>query len=192
VSCDFCRRELEPAHNHLLDPKARELRCACPGCASLFTALPLSRWKRVAHRLQLLSDFRLTDAGWASLGLPIDLAFFVRSTAAGRIVAFYPGPAGATESELALPAWTALAADNPVLTALAPDVEALLVNRTGPAREHYLVSVDECYRLVGLIRLRWRGLIGGTEAWAEIARFFDGLRERAAERVPAAESRGAA
>jgi hypothetical protein len=183
---------LEPAHDHLLDPKARELRCACPACANLFTALPISRWKRVAHRVQLLSDFQLTDAGWASLGLPIDLAFFVRSTAAGRVVAFYPSPAGATESELALPAWEAVAAENSVLTALAPDVEALLVNHTGPAREHYLVSIDECYRLVGLIRLRWRGLIGGTEAWAEIGGFFDGLRERAGEHVPAAESRGAA
>jgi hypothetical protein len=38
--------------------------------------------------------------------------------------------------------------------------------------------MDECYSLVGLIRMRWRGLSGGREVWEEIARFFEQLRER--------------
>ena len=66
---------------------------------------------------------------WESLQLPINLAFFLPSTPAGRVVAFYPSPAGATESLVPLEAWQTLIDDNPVLGNLHPDVEALLVNR---------------------------------------------------------------
>jgi hypothetical protein len=59
------------------------------------------------------------------------------------------------------------------------DVEALLVNPARGASEHYLVPIDECYKLVGVIRTRWRGFSGGREVWDEIARFFEGLRLRA-------------
>ena len=59
------------------------------------------------------------------------------------------------------------------------DVEALLVNRVGSTRDYFLVPVDECYRLVGLIRLHWHGLSGGSLVWGEISSFFDSLRRRA-------------
>ena len=42
-------------------------------------------------------------------------------------------------------------------------------------REHWLVPIDDCYELVGLIRTRWRGFGGGEEVWDAIARFFDDL-----------------
>src|SRR5256885_192446 len=59
----------------------------------------------------------------------------------------------------------------------------LLVNRLGAARgyatpEYYLLPIDECFRLVGLIRAQWRGFGGGSELWAEIEKFFAGLKER--------------
>jgi hypothetical protein len=60
-----------------------------------------------------------------------------------------------------------------------PDVEALLVNRVRETREYYLVPIDACYKLVGLIRAHWRGLSGGAEVWHEIKHFFDELKERA-------------
>jgi hypothetical protein len=59
-----------------------------------------------------------------------------------------------------------------------PDVEALLVHRARGAREAWLVPVDACYRLVGVIRAHWKGFSGGARVWAEIARFFDDLREK--------------
>jgi hypothetical protein len=59
-----------------------------------------------------------------------------------------------------------------------PDVEALLVNRVGSTHEYFLVPIDECYRLVGLIRANWRGLSGGTEVWKEMKDFFDGLKRK--------------
>ena len=71
---------------------------------------------------------------WEDLRLPIDLAFFFHSTPQGKTVACYPSPAGATESLLDLEAWDDLSRDNPVLAALAPDVEALLVNRVARGR----------------------------------------------------------
>jgi hypothetical protein len=37
------------------------------------------------------------------------------------------------------------------------------------------MPIDECYRLVGLIRLNWRGLSGGSEVWEEVDKFFEQL-----------------
>jgi hypothetical protein len=130
----------------------------------------------------MLTDFRLTDEQWEDLRLPINLAFFVRSTAAGRVQAYFPSPAGATESLLTLDAWDALVAENPVLGALEPDIEALLVNRLNRECAAYRVSIDECYMLVGLIRTRWRGLSGGTEVWDEIGSYFTALDGRSQPR----------
>ena len=107
------------------------------------------------------------------------MAFFVRSTAAGRVQAFYPSPMGPTESALELDAWAALEAANPILATLEPDVEALLVNRARGARRHWIAPIDDCYALVGVIRTHWRGLTGGAEVWREIARCFEGLDRRA-------------
>src|SRR3981081_695799 len=63
------------------------------------------------------------------------------------------------------------------------DVEALLVNRVGhvsgfAAPEYYLLPIDECYKLVGLIRANWRGVSGGTEVWQEVGRVFAGVKPR--------------
>jgi hypothetical protein len=85
---------------------------------------------------------------------------------------------GPTESLLKLRSWEELERCNSVLQRMERDVEALLMNRVRGAREHFLVPIDECYSLVGLIRMRWRGLSGGREVWDEIARFFEELRGR--------------
>jgi hypothetical protein len=119
----------------------------------------------------------MTDAEWEALLIPIGLAFFVNRSPDGRTLAFYPGPAGCTESLLSLDAWKEIAARNPSLNGMEPDTEALLVNRIGGTREHYVVPLDRCYELVGLIRLHWRGLSGGEDAWREIRRFFTALQE---------------
>jgi hypothetical protein len=80
---------------------------------------------------------------------------------------------------LRLDAWEDLERANPVLQSLEPDVEALLVNRARGAREHYIVPIEDPYRLVALIRSRWRGLTGGQEVWEEIENFFARLSEQA-------------
>jgi hypothetical protein len=131
---------------------------------------------RVPQETRMLEGFRLSDAEWDALGIPIGLAFFFYSTPEKRILALYPGPAGPTESLLTLDAWSGIVAHNPVLTELQPDVEALLVNRINGAHEYYAVPIDRCYALVGLIRTHWHGIAGGEEARDAISAFFSDLR----------------
>jgi hypothetical protein len=176
--CELCSAPLAPDHAHLVELAQRRLTCACDACAVLFSNQVASNYRRVPRRVQYLADFRLSDIAWAALQLPIELAFFLHSTPAGRVVALYPSPAGATEALVDPGAWAALVEDNPVLQTLEPDVEALLVNRIGAAREYFRVGVDNCYKLVGLLRQTWRGLSGGPLVWGEIAGFFADLRER--------------
>ncbi len=178
TSCEVCSAPLSEDHSHLVELASRRLCCTCEPCAILFSSPAAPKYRRVPRRVQFLSDFRLTDVQWQALDLPINLAFFLHSTPAGRVVALYPSPAGATEALPPPDAWEALVEENPRLRGLEPDVEALLVNRLGAAPEHYRVGVDHCYALVGLVRTHWRGLSGGMAVWSELGRFFAGLRER--------------
>src|ERR1700694_3752879 len=98
----------------------------------------------------------MTDAQWDRLQVPINMAFFYRSSPAGKVTALYPSPGGVVESLLTLEAWQSFVDDNPLLGELEPDVEALLVNRVGAARDSYRVSIDECFKLAGLLRYHWR------------------------------------
>jgi Family of unknown function (DUF5947) len=177
--CDLCGLELGAVHDHLIEPGHRQLACACPACALLFTGRTDARYKRIPRRVVLLEDFSLTDAEWEGLRLPISLAFVFASTPQGRMVACYPSPAGATESLLELETWTDIRARCPALAGLEPDVEALLVNRTRTPGDYLIVPIDECFKLVGLIRTHWSGLSGGTIVWKEIAAFFAALHDRA-------------
>jgi len=175
--CELCGGELAKDHGHLIDLETRQLNCACEPCSILFAHRGASHYRRVGRTVRRLADFRMSDQEWDALRIPIGLAFFVKSAAEGRVTAFYPGPAGPTESLLALECWSEVAVRNPAVEAMEPDVEALLVNRVGAAREHWMVPIDRCYELAGLIRLHWRGLSGGEEVWREIGAFFERLRE---------------
>ncbi len=179
--CELCGHPIAPKHRHLLDLSKHELMCACRPCSLLFDreAAGGDHYRLLPDRCALVEGFQLDDLGWGSLRIPVKMAFFVRSGATGRMTAFYPSVAGATESLLELESWSQIERDNPVLAELRPDVEALLVNRLGNRGEHFIVGVDECYRLVALVRNHWRGFGGGAAVWTEIARFFDALRARA-------------
>jgi len=177
--CELCGAPISPEHRHLFDDRTEALACACPACALLFTGQARARYRPVPTRVLSLPDVVLDQERWESLDIPVDLAFFVRSTRLGRVVARYPSPAGPTESQLALATWAELEAANPVLARLQPDVEALLVNRVGTAVDNFIAPIDQCYALVGLVRLGWRGLSGGPEVWGAVATFFADLRARA-------------
>jgi Family of unknown function (DUF5947) len=175
--CELCGAAIAPAHRHLLDLDKRELMCSCQACSVLFAseAASAGHFKLVPDRRLRIADLELTDVMWAELRLPVEMAFFFRSTAAERVQAFYPSPMGPTESLLGLEAWLQIERANPILEGMEPDVEALLVNRARGARQQWLVSIDDCYALVGVIRTRWKGLSGGKEVWGEIDRFFEEL-----------------
>lgn len=189
--CEMCSAELRSEHSHLIELTQRRLHCACDACAMLFSGQAGTKYRRVPRDARFLSNFKMTDAEWDGLLIPINLAFFLQNSMDSRVSALYPSPAGATESLLPLEAWSSILEANPVLSELEPDVEALLVNRVGQSRgsapaEYYIVPIDACYKLVGLIRIHWRGLSGGTEVWKQIGNFFTDLRARA--RVVAEES----
>lgn len=195
--CELCGAALGEDHRHLLEPGSRELLCACRPCALLFDreGAAAGRYKLLPERRLRLEGFALSDAVWDELCVPVDMAFFFHSSAAGRVLAYYPSPLGPTESQLPLDAWREIERENPVLADLEEDVEALLADRVRGARRYWLVPLDECYRLIGLIRTRWRGLTGGKEVWREIEGFFRELdeRSRSASRTPrAARQKGAA
>jgi len=179
--CELCSAPLSPTHQHLLDPRTRQISCACDGCVILFCGQEGAHFLRVPRRIRRLVDFRMNDLQWEALMIPISLAFFYRDTAAARVLAMYPSPAGATESLLSLESWEEIVAQNKALQAIEPDVEGFLVNRISSPVEYFIVPIDECYRLVGLIRMHWRGLSGGPEVWKEIQQFFDQLRSRSVE-----------
>lgn len=175
--CELCGDLLGPRHRHLLNLDSRELMCACRPCSLLFDrrAAGGGHYKLVPDRRLLIGDFELDPVMWAELRIPVDMAFFFHDSAAGRVTAYYPGAMGATESLLELPAWEALERANPVLLSLEPDVEALLVNHSRRAEQHFIVPIEDCYRLAGLIRMHWRGLTGGQQVWREIDSFYETL-----------------
>lgn len=183
--CELCSLGLRPDHPHLIELARRKLLCACDACALLFSG-QATKYKRVPRRFCVLFDFHLSDEEWNGLMVPINMAFFFKNSLEDRVIAMYPSPAGATESLLALESWNDILARNPALRGMEPDVEALLVNRLGYSRgysepEYYLLPIDECYKLVGLIRAHWKGLSGGTEVWQQIAEFFKNLKARSVE-----------
>jgi hypothetical protein len=132
----------------------------------------------VPERCLFVPGLRLAESQWERLQIPVNIAFFFHNSSLGRTVAFYPSPAGATESLLPLATWDEVVGANPLLQALEPDVEALLVYRRPTDFECYVAPIDACYELVGRIRRRWKGFHGGEEAWQEIDAFFAALRAR--------------
>jgi hypothetical protein len=179
--CEMCGEVLSDRHGHVVDLDKRSLACTCRACYLLFTheGAAGGHYRAVPEHVLHDPGHPLTDADWNELQIPVAMAFFFYNSALEQIVAGYPSPGGATECELDLAAWERLAAAHPLLARLAPDVEAIFVNRTNEGNEVYLIPIDECYSLVGELRLRWQGFDGGAEVRASLATFLDGLRRRA-------------
>jgi hypothetical protein len=188
--CDQCGELLGEAHHHTIDIVARTLSCSCRACWLLAGARSgTSSRQPVPDRYLAEPHFALTATQWDALQLPVDVAFFLRNSAVGRTIAFYPSPAGATESSLPLEAWADVERANPWVRTARPDVEAVLVRKRASAEagpEAFIVPIDACYDLVGRIRTHWRGFDGGERARAEIERFFSEIRMRTARSSNAA------
>jgi Family of unknown function (DUF5947) len=180
--CEMCAADIGEQHQHVVDLVGRGLMCTCRPCYLLFTAEDAElRYRAVPDRYLSFPGFTLSAGQWDDLEIPVGLAFFFVNSVLGHTVAFYPGPAGATESELPLGAWDRVVAADPGLADLAPDVEALIVRvpERGPGgASAHLVPIDRCYELVGALRTAWRGFDGGQEARALLDGFFADLDRR--------------
>lgn len=171
--CELCGTDVPDEHGHLVDLERRSLMCACRACYLLFTRPDAGRYRAVPRRYLSDPAGPLAAGEWDRLGIPVASAFFLRG--ADGTAAFYPSPAGATECLLDLAAWADLVATRPLLAAAEADVEAVLIRD----RDCYLVPIDACYQLVGLVRRYWQGFDGGEQARARIDEFFAGVRAKA-------------
>ena len=178
--CELCGNPIAEPHSHVVNLSRRNILCTCRACYLLFThqGAAQGRYRAVPDRYLHDPSFQISERRWDALGIPVGMAFFFRNSSLDRTLAFYPSPAGATESELSMESLEALVADNAELATIEPDVEALLVRRRRDAFESYLVPIDACYELVGLVRLHWRGFDGGEEARRAIDAHFERLRAR--------------
>jgi hypothetical protein len=171
--CERCGEPLPESHNHSVDVASRRLACSCRACW-LLSAAHEGAYRAVPDRYLAGPALRLTSAQWDALQVPVDIAFFMFNSIIGRTIAFYPSPAGATESALSLSAWREVEDENPWVRGATPDVEALLVrkNRDDAGYQCFVVPIDACYDLVGRIRLHWNGFDGGERVRTEIDHFF--------------------
>ncbi len=176
--CELCGTPAGPRHGHVVDTENRALMCACRACFLLFTRPDAGggRYRAVPERYLHDPVRPLTTVEWEGLGIPVGAVFFLRG--ADGMSAFYPSPAGATECLLNLDAWAALGTEHPMLAAAEPEVEAILIHSADNTIECFLVPVDLCYQLVGLVRTYWKGFDGGQEAHEAIDEFFTEIRSR--------------
>jgi hypothetical protein len=177
----MCAEPMPDEHGHVVNLDNRSILCACRPCYLLFTQRGAAggRYSAVPDRYLSLPSAALSAAEWDALQIPVAVAFFFCNSDTAQVTAFYPSPAGATESLLDLSTWQSMVAAHPVLASLEPDVEALLVRTGDDGVEGFVVPIDACYELVGHLRLLWRGFDGGAEVHRKIAEYFDGLRARA-------------
>lgn len=176
-TCDLCGLTIPADHRHLLHLVERRIVCACEACWAMRSGE--GDYRPTGNRTLWLPDLQIPDEVWAGFRIPIGLAFFMRSTVTECVVAMYPSPAGATESELHFESWDRMTALNPVLGDLEPDTEGLIVNRLSEPPMYAIAPIDRCYALTGAIKATWEGISGGAGVEQAVRRFFEGLRAEA-------------
>ncbi|MGG8408646.1 DUF5947 family protein, partial [Streptomyces sp. 12297] len=187
-TCELCGVAVaEDGHRHLVETERRALVCACTACALLFDrpGTATGRYRAVPDRYLSDPQRPLDDGAWETLQIPVGVAFLFRNAALERLVALYPSPAGATESELDPATWHDVLGAGRLAALLEPDVEALLLHRAHGRTTCHLVPIDICYELVGRMRLLWQGFDGGAEARDALRVFFERVERRSRALAPA-------
>ncbi len=175
--CDLCGLVIPEEHRHLLHLVERRIICSCEACWAMRAGE--GDYRPVGNRTVWLPDLQIPDDVWASFQIPIGLAFFMQSTVTSCVVAMYPSPAGATESELHFDSWARMCEINPVLSNLESDIEGLIVNRLTDPPMYAIAPIDQCYALTGAIKATWEGISGGTGVDHAVTRFFETLQIKA-------------
>jgi hypothetical protein len=176
-ACDLCGIGIPEDHRHLLALSERRIVCACEACWAMRSGE--GDYRPTGNRTVWLPGLDVPDDLWASFQIPIGLAFFMESTVTACVVAMYPSPGGATESELHFDSWSRMLDLNPVLAGLEPDIEGLIANRLSDPPMYVIAPIDRCYELTGTIKAHWEGISGGSGVHDAVERFFEGLRAKA-------------
>jgi hypothetical protein len=175
--CDLCGVTIPSDHRHLLHLTERRIVCACEACWAMRSGE--GDYRPTGNRTLWLPDLDVPDDLWAAFQIPIGLAFFMRSTITECVVALYPSPAGATESELHFESWGRMLELNPELGDLEPDIEGLVINRLAEPPVYAIAPIDRCYALTGLVKANWEGISGGPGVEQAVTSFFAGVRAQA-------------
>jgi Fe-S cluster biogenesis protein NfuA len=170
--CELCSIGMSEEHRHLIHLGERRILCVCASCWALRSGD--GDYRPVGNRTVRLEEFSLTGEQWAAFGIPIGLAFFMISSVSGSVIALYPSPAGATESELDLEAWADVVAANPGFE-LEPDTEALIVNRLSEPAQALIAPIDAAYGLVGVVKSSWEGISGGAGVTDAVSGYLAGV-----------------
>lgn len=170
--CEFCAQPLPERHEHVLEFATGALSCSCIACALLFDreGQPL---RRVPRDARYLAGFDLDPLEWASLMIPVKLAFIT-----GNDIR-YPSPGGVVTAPLDAELWTSICSCHPELQSLQPGLEALLLNYMERPHQLFITPIDQCYRLAGLVRSAWAGFSGGPEVRRHVHNFCAELRGEA-------------
>jgi hypothetical protein len=176
-ACDLCGVGIAEDHRHLLHLGERRIVCACEACWAMRSGE--GDYRPTGNRTVWLTGLEVPDDLWAGFQIPIGLAFFMESTVTGCIVAMYPSPGGATESELHFESWNRMRSLNPLLETLEPDIEGLIANRMCDPPAYVIAPIDRCYELTGTIKAAWEGISGGPGVQAAVDDFFGDLRAKA-------------
>ena len=173
-ACDLCGVGIAEDHRHLLHLGERRIVCACEACWAMRSGE--GDYRPTGNRTVWLSGLDVPDDLWAGFQIPIGLAFFMESTVTGCIVAMYPSPGGATESELHFESWNRMRELNPALETLEPDIEGLIANRLCDPPIYVIAPIDRCYELTGTVKAAWEGISGGPGVQMAVDGFFETLR----------------
>jgi len=181
--CELCAEAIATEHEHLLEPDARRVFCACGACAQRFVEeqpQKSARYLRVQRGAARLNGLVFDDAVWTELSVPVGLAFFTTRSRTGEVVATFPGRAGLIESFVPLKAWRELERSFTPLKSILPDVEALLVRHTLRHQDYFQVSIDHCYELSGV--LRSTDAPTSSPELGVVQAFFERLADQAGQR----------
>ena len=121
-ACEMCATPIPEEHSHVVNIDTRELMCVCRACYLLFAreGAAQGKFRQVPERYLFDPYFVLDNSQWEQIQIPVSMAFFFYNSSMEAFVAFYPSPAGATESLLDLNAWREVMEANPSFEVSSP------------------------------------------------------------------------
>ncbi|MBB2941033.1 hypothetical protein FB565_000737 [Actinoplanes lutulentus] len=166
--CGVCATRTSTGGLHLVDLAQRSLVRGCADCHQNPGEL-----RPVPDRYLELPGEVTAQETWDDLHVPAGLAFVWRAD--DRLLVCGPAPDRAVEHDLPVTVWERMIKRHPAFATLRPGVEALIIRRAGA----FLVPIDACYELAGLLRTSWRGFDGARDTRGSLTMFFAKLSANA-------------
>ncbi len=166
--CDLCQEQVPDEHRHLYDTDGGEVLCACRACSLLFAGEEAAQGATGWCRGAASASRRSTRPAWACpsawrSSCPPPTARSAAHYPSPRATRCGGGPGGLGRSRGGLPA----------CASCAPTWRRCSSTRHG-GRAALDRPVDDCHRVVAIVRREWR-MSGGDRVWPAVEQFFAGL-----------------